>query len=130
MYTETLHFPDFTSSRNISTFQVGTNNATFFVPRINIRSPRSQVYLRPQLLQMSPSMVRRQQVVVVLLQEKQLRPNMDARISIEIVVIDGAVPGHFRVERTGSNAAREWHGEGGERGHDAKPLSEPSVLLS
>jgi len=56
-------------------------------------------YLRPQLLQMIPPRVRRQQVVLVHPQERQLRPTIEAGMSIEMVVVAAAM-GQLRVERT------------------------------
>ena len=77
-------------------------------------------YLSPQLLQIIPPNVRRQQVVLVHPQEKQLRPTIDAGISIEMVAVLDAWMGQLRVERTRKRVGGLGVGE-----DETNPLSEP-----
>jgi hypothetical protein len=87
MNTLTLQFSNLTASRNITTIHISTNDPAFFVSITLELTFQPFRYLRPQLLQMIPPNVRRQQVVFVHLQERQLLPTIDAGISIDMVVV-------------------------------------------
>jgi hypothetical protein len=94
-----------------------------FLYLTSVIMPRA-VYLRPQLLHTTPPNAWRQQVVLVLLQERQRRPAAEVEGSIEIVALNPVVD-WLLVERAGPFTS-EW----GVGGWETKPLSEPEEVGS
>jgi hypothetical protein len=111
-----LHISDLASSRNVATLRICTNDAAFLVPTIS--NAIEYAHLNPQLLQMIPPNVRRQQVVFELPHERQVRPIIDGDTSMDMVA--GALTtGQFRVERSLRCA-----GGAGDGDEEMKPLSD------
>ena len=111
-----LHFSDLASSRDVATFRACTYNTAFLVPTIS--NAIECANLKPQLLQIMPPNVRRQQVVFELPHERQVRPIIDGDTSIEMVAGE-FVTGQFRVERSLKCA-----GGVGDGDEEIKPLSD------